>query len=68
MREPIEDLQERIAHLERAVEELSGELVKRGREVDTLTRRVEMLLMREAERESDIGGAVPMADQKPPHW
>lgn len=68
MPEPIEDLQERIAYLERTVEELSGELAERGREVDLLTRRVEMLLMREAEREADIGGTIPLADQKPPHW
>jgi SlyX protein len=29
---------------------------------------VEMLMHREAERESEMGGTVPMADQKPPHW
>jgi SlyX protein len=29
---------------------------------------VEMLMMREAEREVDQGGTIPLADQKPPHW
>jgi SlyX protein len=68
MTNEIEDLQERIAYLERMVEEMSDELAKRGQVVDVLTRRVEMLLHREAEREADVGGTVPLADQKPPHW
>lgn len=68
MTNEIEDLQERIAYLERMVEEMSDELAKRGQVVDVLTRRVEMLLHREAEREADLGGTVPLADQKPPHW
>ncbi len=26
------------------------------------------LLEREAEREAEAGGAIPLADQRPPHW
>ena len=33
-----------------------------------LTARVEMLMLREAEREADAGGTVPLADKPPPHW
>ncbi|MGR3709882.1 MAG: SlyX family protein, partial [Alterinioella nitratireducens] len=33
-----------------------------------LTARVQMLMNREAEREADSSGTIPLADQKPPHW
>ena len=59
-------LEERIAHLIRAVEDLSDVVTRQGAEIDRLTRRVEMLMLREAEREAD--GDAPSPDQKPPHW
>jgi len=61
-------LEEMLAHLSRQVEELSDVVARQDREIATLTRRVEMLMHREAERESEMGGSVPLADQKPPHW
>lgn len=61
-------LEERIAHLERTVDDLSEVVARQDAEIARLTRRVEMLMMREAEREVDAGGTVPLADQKPPHW
>ncbi|MGB0960300.1 MAG: SlyX family protein [Halocynthiibacter sp.] len=64
----IQSLQEQIAHLTRTVEELSDVLTDQSTEVALLTNRVRMLMEREAERELDIGGTVPLADQKPPHW
>jgi SlyX protein len=60
--------EEQIAHLVRVVEDLSDIVARQGREVDLLTRRVAMLMEREAHREADSGGAIPLADQKPPHW
>ena len=63
-------LEERLAHLTRAVEDMSDIMAAQGREIDTLTRRVALLLQREAEREAAEGeglGAIPLADQKPPH-
>jgi SlyX protein len=57
-------LEERIAHLIRAQEDLSDVVARQQAEIDRLTRRVEML--REAEREADGGAADP--NQKPPHW
>ena len=42
-------LEERLAHLTRAVEEMSDEMARQGREIDVLTRRVALLLQREAE-------------------
>ncbi len=63
-----ERLEEQIAHLTRTVDDLSDVVARQGREIDVLTRRVEMLLRREAEREADSGAGIPLADQRPPHW
>lgn len=61
-------LEERIAHLSTTLDEMSDEMARQGREIDVLTRRVEMLMQREAQREADDSGSIPLADQKPPHW
>lgn len=61
-------LEEQVAHLTKAVDEMSEVVARQDREIAVLTRRVEMLMNREAEREADQGGTVPLADQKPPHW
>lgn len=62
-------IEERIAHLTRAVEDLSDEVARQSREIDRLTRQMALLMMREAERESvGDGGGAPLADQRPPHW
>ena len=64
----IERLEETVAHLARAVEELSAETARQGAEIDRLARRLALMIEREAEREVAEGGSVPLADQKPPHW
>lgn len=61
-------IEERIAHLERMLDDLSEVVARQDGEITRLTRRVEMLMNREAERELDAGGNAPLADQKPPHW
>lgn len=61
-----EALEERVAHLMRAVDDLSDEVTRQGKEIDRLTRIVGLLAEREAEREA-MGGA-PEANVKPPHW
>ncbi len=68
MESRLEATEEAIAHLTKAMDELSGVVARQQREIDTLTRRVAMLMQREAEREIDAGGALPLADQRPPHW
>jgi SlyX protein len=60
------DLEERIAHLIRAVDDLSDELVRRGAEIDRLSRQVALLLAREAEREAEAQRQAPV--DRPPHW
>lgn len=60
-------LEERVAHLMRSVDELSDVVAKQAVEIERLNRRVGLLMEREAEREAD-GGAIPLADQRPPHY
>jgi SlyX protein len=64
----LEKAEETVAHLVRAVEELSDVVARQAREIERLDRRLALLLEREAEREAAGGGAIPFADQKPPHW
>lgn len=64
----MQELEEKIAHLERQAEDLSETVARQDREIALLTRRVQLLLERQAEQELDAGGSVPLADQRPPHW
>ena len=68
MSERLTALEETVAHLVRTVEDLSEVVARQDGEITRLTRRVEMLSMREAEREAEAGSSVPLADQRPPHW
>lgn len=63
-----ERMEERLAYLERSVEDLSEVVARQDGEIAVLTRRVAMLMQREAERETDGDNSIPLADQKPPHW
>ncbi|MEZ5799056.1 MAG: SlyX family protein [Paracoccaceae bacterium] len=63
----IEAYEEKLAHLMRAVDDLSEVVARQSREIDVLTRRVHMLMEREAEREADLAEA-PAANVRPPHW
>ncbi|KGJ03611.1 SlyX protein [Paracoccus halophilus] len=60
-------LEEAVAHLTRATDELSAIVARQEREIARLSRRVGLLMEREAEREGE-GGGIPLADQRPPHW
>lgn len=61
-------LEEKIAHLTRTVDDLSDIIARQEDQISRLTYRVEMLMEREASREMDTGGSVPLADQRPPHY
>jgi SlyX protein len=65
--ERLVSLEERVAHLIRTVEDLSDVVAAKAREIDTLTRRVQMLMEREAEREA-MGMGSAEANVPPPHW
>jgi SlyX protein len=62
-----QDMEERVAHLTRAVDDLSEVVARQSAEIDRLARRVGLLMEREADREAE-GGTIPLADQRPPHW
>ena len=61
-------IEETLAHLTLTVEDLSDVVARQEREIETLKRRVQMLLEREAERQSEGGGGVVLGDERPPHW
>ena len=61
-------LEETIAHLSRGYDDLSAIVARQSAEIDRLTRRLAMVMEREAEREAEGGGTIPLADQRPPHW
>ena len=65
--ERLDAMEERMAHLIRAVEDLSDVVAKQAVEIDRLTRRVQMLMEREAEREAAGLGSAE-ANVPPPHW
>ena len=64
----MEKLEEQIAHLIRTVEELSEVVARQDQEIAVLTRRVAMLMQREAAREAEGSGGVVLGDERPPHY
>ncbi len=60
--------EEQLAHLARAVEDLSEIAAAQQQEIAQLKHRVSMLSEREAEREVQDHGGVALADARPPHW
>ncbi len=60
--------EETVAHLVRGVDDLSAIVARQAAEIDRLNRRLALVMAREAEREVEGGGSVPLADQRPPHW
>jgi SlyX protein len=68
MTKDITHLEEQIAHLTRTVDELSDIVAKQETALLLAQRRIAMLMEREAGREADGSGTIPLADQKPPHW
>jgi SlyX protein len=63
----VESLEERVAHLIRAVEDLSDVVARQAEEIAGLERRVRLLMERAAEEEA-LSGASPDANVRPPHW
>ncbi|MEO0992156.1 MAG: SlyX family protein [Pseudomonadota bacterium] len=63
-----EDMEVRIAHLERTVEELSDVIARQDRELLSLKARVAKLVERDAERDRDGSGGVVLGDERPPHY
>ena len=64
----MEQIEEKIAHLLRSVDDLSDIVARQQNEIDRLTRRVELLMRREGEREASGSGGIVMGDERPPHY
>ena len=64
----MQHLEEKIAHLTRTVEELSDVVAQQQNEIAVLSRRVQMLMEREAGREQEGSGGVVLGDERPPHY
>lgn len=67
MQDSLLPLEEKIAHLNRVVDDLSEVVAKQASQIDILSRRVGLLMERAAESISE-NGSTPLGDQLPPHW
>lgn len=64
----IKSLQERIAHLEKHIEEQDAEVYQQSKRIDSLVREIKKYESRfEALEQSSGSGSIP-ADEKPPHY
>ena len=63
-----EEIEVRFAHLERQVDELSAVVAAQAGEIAMLTRRVQLLMEREAAREAEGTGGIVLGDETPPHY
>lgn len=60
------EIEEKLAHLERVVDDLSDVVARQDAEIQRLRRLVQMLAEKEAAREAD--GGVILGDERPPHY
>ncbi len=63
----IEQLEEKLAFLERAVNELSDVVARQQKDLDRATDRHQRLMDKLAAMESDFGPSAT-AEEKPPHY
>ncbi|MCZ2500606.1 SlyX protein, partial [Xylophilus sp. Kf1] len=61
----LHQLEEALAHLTRLTDELSEVIARQDRDLARVTRRLDQLLLAEAERQADAAGSVALADQRP---
>ncbi|MEP1535569.1 MAG: SlyX family protein [Paracoccaceae bacterium] len=64
----MEAIEEKIAHLTRTLEELSDVVARQDAEIVQLNARVQRLMQREAQRESEAPGGIVIGDERPPHY
>ncbi|MFW8637575.1 SlyX family protein [Cribrihabitans pelagius] len=64
----MQHLEEQIAHLTRSVDEMSEVIARQQQEIEVLTRRVAMLMQREADRQQEGSGGAVFGDERPPHY
>lgn len=64
----IQALEEKTAELLKTTDELSDVVARQEREIAVLMHRVQMLMQREGERDSQGGGSIMLGDERPPHY
>ena len=64
----IKVLEEKYARLELMLEDLDTVIIRQDKEISVLRKKIELLMVREAERELDDNNSILVADVKPPHW
>lgn len=62
------EIEERIAHLLRSVDDLSDVVADQANRIERLERQVLQLRERAAAEDASAEGQIPLADQRPPHW
>lgn len=61
-------LEEKLAHMQKTVDDLSEVVARQDTELRRLTALVDRLVLREAEREADAPGGVVLGNERPPHY
>ena len=61
-------IEEKLAHVERLLDDLNDVVARQSREIEVLTKRVQLLMEREAGREVEGSGGVVVGDERPPHY
>ena len=64
----MEQLEEKIAHLTRSVDDLSEVVARQDTEITRLTALVDVLVNRARDADQDGGGGVILGDERPPHY
>jgi len=62
------EIEEKLAHLIRSVDDLSDVVATQQKTIDLLERRVTMLIERAAQQETDQGSYIFTGPEKPPHY
>ncbi|RBI77159.1 SlyX protein [Roseovarius sp. TE539] len=62
------EIEEQIAHLTRAVEDLSDTVARQETEIAALRTRLDLLMSREAARATGEGDSGADTNRPPPHW
>lgn len=68
MSDDLHAIEERMAHLQRAMDDLSDVAVRHESEIARLSIQVDLLMRREANREGESQGGVVLGDERPPHY
>ncbi|ABV94689.1 hypothetical protein Dshi_2956 [Dinoroseobacter shibae DFL 12 = DSM 16493] len=61
-------LEEKLAHLEKTVDELSEVVAGQARQIDRMELQLRRLRDQSAAREAEGTGGVILADERPPHY